>query len=228
MPTPFSFPHEEDKWSFLETALALFKQIPDGARVVHKPHNGMERDQFASTRLRSLLRALGPAAGLLKWLRPFLSPVPNRPGPRRILARLYTALLYERLLARTTPMEKATRFDQMAMEVFLPSVRKGVIGGLSNTIWGTLYFRLPFFNCVDLSIQNRGDANRLYGRKDPSQLLDLNLRYFAVPYCESKLAFDPAWFDLIPEACRKGDLIATLRADVKAALATPETALQSH
>jgi hypothetical protein len=227
MPTPFSFPHEEDKWKFLETALAIFKQIPVGARIVHKPHNGLERDQFASRHLRAFLRGIGPLAGLMKWLRHLLTPVPTRPGPRRLMARLYTAYLYERLLVRTIPMARATGFEQMAMEMFLPFVRCGVIGGLSNTIWGTLYFKLPFYNCVDLSIQNRADEERLYGKKDPTQLLDLNLRYFAVPYCESKLTFDTTWFGLIPDACRNGDLIAQVRADVKAALDISETALQS-
>jgi len=48
MPTPFSFPHEQDKWIFLESVLNLFDQIPSTATIVHKPHNGFERDQFSS------------------------------------------------------------------------------------------------------------------------------------------------------------------------------------
>jgi hypothetical protein len=64
------------------------------------------------------------------------------------MGKLYTALLYEKIMHRVVPMERLTRHHNFAMEAFLPGVRKGVIGGLSNTIWGALFFSLPFYNCV--------------------------------------------------------------------------------
>jgi hypothetical protein len=99
------------------------------------------------------------------------------------------------------------------MEAFLPGVRKGVIGGLSNTIWGALFFSLPFYNCVDIEDQDRHTKNKLYN-KDPSHLLDLNLRFFNVPYCKAKLKFDPKHFDIIDESTRQGDLLKELKSEI--------------
>jgi hypothetical protein len=99
------------------------------------------------------------------------------------------------------------------MEAFLPGVRKGVIGGLSNTIWGALFFSLPFYNCVAIEDQDRHTKNKLYN-KDPSRLLDLNLRFFHVPYCNAKLEFDPKYFDIIDESARQGDLIEELKNEI--------------
>jgi hypothetical protein len=74
---------------------------------------------------------------------------------------------------------------QAEVAKFCPGVRKGVVGGLSNTIWGTVYFGLPFFNCIDPSLRN-GASDLL--AKESTTLLDLNLQYFGVPYCEGSLA----------------------------------------
>jgi hypothetical protein len=118
-------------------------------------------------------------------------------------------------------MDEATPDHHFAMEAFLPGVKKGVVGGLSNTIWGTLYFRLPFYNCVDIERQDRRSGKRLYN-KDPSQLLDLNLEFFNVPYCGGRLDFDPRYFDIIAESTREADLIGALRAELGSAACAPE------
>ncbi|MEY4631437.1 MAG: hypothetical protein RIQ81_1557 [Pseudomonadota bacterium] len=222
MPTPFSFPHEEDKWLFMETVLDLFKKIPPNETIVHKPHNGLDRDQFTSKGLNWLTWVLAPLMPLLPRLKRFISPVPPKAGFRRFMGRLYTAYLYENVLRRARPLYQTTRFHQLGLEVFLPFIKRGVIGGLSNTMWGSLYFKKPFYNCVDITVQNRGDKNRLYGKKDPGAFLDTNLRYFALPYCRGMLEFDEANFDKIPETCRKSDLIKHIAADIRSTPAGPE------
>jgi hypothetical protein len=57
MPTPFSFPHEKDKWNFLQTVLALFKNISPDDEIVHKPHNAQEHDYFSTRKYRMLARS---------------------------------------------------------------------------------------------------------------------------------------------------------------------------
>ena len=132
----------------------------------------------------------------------------------KYIKRLYTAYLYEKIMARAISMESVTSRQNFAMEAFLPGVKKGVIGGLSNTIWGSLYFKLPFYNCVDRKLQDRHAKDTLY-KKDPSQLLDLNLRFFHVPYCEGRLDFDPKHFDIVDESTRRGDLIKELKNELE-------------
>jgi hypothetical protein len=215
MPTPFSFPHETDKWHFLETVLKLFAQLHPRDVVVHKAHNGMDRDQFSPVRYRVALRCLGPLRRLIStFARRFAARLASG-RLKRALGNLYTAFLYECVLQRTTSMEKLTPYHHFSMEAFLPKVRKGVIGGLSNTIWGALYFQLPFYNCVDIDRQRRSEVkDRLYGKKDPGNFLDLNLQYFLIPYCRGQLSFDPSYFALATEGARRGDIIAVIRQEL--------------
>jgi hypothetical protein len=213
IPTPFSFAHEDDKWCFLETVRALLDRIPETDVIVHKPHNGLDIDQFASPTLRRalvVLRFFVPLVAALKGV------IAKHQGLKvlRWLGRLYTAYLYDGVLRRTVPIEKVTPHYQYAMEAFMPGIRKGVIGGLSNTIWGTLFYRLPFYNCVDLARQRRDDGNKTYGNKVTSNALDLNLTYFHVPYCRGELAFDSKYFDLIADSTRDGDMIAEIEREL--------------
>ncbi len=213
MPTAFSFAHEKDKWHFLETVLTVFNNMDNGNRVIHKPHNAMERDQFSSSKYRGLSKVLSCIPGM-----PFLIRWCASVSPKMLkthLERLYTAYLYENVLERTISLEKLTPFHSFAMEAFLPYVKKGVIGGLSNTIWGTLFSKIPYYNCVDINRQNRRAEDRLYGRKKVEGALELNLNFFFVPYCNGQLKFDHKYFDIIDESTRQGDLIEELRKEIR-------------
>ena len=213
MPTPFSFAHEKDKWDFLGTVAALFTKMENGDRVIHKPHNAMERDQFSNSAYRSLIWILNCIPGIFSVIRGFASISPKK--LKIHFERLYTAYLYEKVIKRTIPLEKLTHYHSFAMEAFLPGVKKGVIGGLSNTIWGTLFSKIPFYNCVDIHLQDRGAEDRLYGKKKVEQVLELNLKYFFVPYCEGNLAFDKKYFEIVNEKTRQSDLIAELKKEIK-------------
>ncbi len=210
MPSPFSFAHEKDKWDFMETVLSLFQKVSNGDTIVYKPHNAQDRDYFSDLKYRHLTRYLKVLPDsmisviLKKVAQVGLGKLSYHVG------RLYTAFLYEKILDRVTPMERVTSNHNFAMEAFLPGVKKGVIGGLSNTIWGALFFELPFYNCVDIDLQDRNADNKLY-QKDSSLLLDLNLKFFHVPYCNGELKFDSKYFDIIQESTRQGDLIGEIR-----------------
>ena len=131
------------------------------------------------------------------------------------ISSIYTAFLYKKVMDRVVPMNKMTPYHHFALEAFLPNVRKGVIGGLSNTIWGSLYFKLPFYNCVDIRRQDRGGEKTLY-KRDSTLRLDLNLKFFNVPHFEGRLEFDPKYFDIIDESARQGDLIEELKNEILA------------
>ena len=212
IPTPFSFPHERDKWDFLETVLSLFGEIDPRDTVVHKPHNGMDHDQFSTITYRRVARFFGWIPGVATVLRWFGTNAPKT--IRAHFGKLYTAHVYEKVLARTVSLADHTDSHDLALEAFLPGVRKGVIGGLSNTIWGALHARLPFYNCVDITRQRPEEGDRLYGEKRPARALGLNFEFFEVPFCGGKLTFDSKYFNVVADSSRQGDLIAEIENEI--------------
>jgi hypothetical protein len=207
-PTLFSFHSEHGKQQFLRTVNQLLSCIPKEDVVVYKSHNGNQLDYFAP-RLHYWL------AGWLDRMpvaRKLLSTAERLPWPwlRMQIARVETCVLHRAILKRATQMSEVTKFAGISLEAFLPEVRKGVIGGLSNTIWGTLYFNLPFYNCVDESAR-LGRSELLDKRSDA--LLDLNLQFFGVPFCNGELDMDTRKLGIIKPHERQGDLVAAVLDD---------------
>ncbi len=205
-PTVFSFHSERGKHDFLQTVLALLEQIPASARIVYKTHNGSARDYFAPSLKYAAARVLRPvprASTGLQWL--------AGKTPRILRSQLegvQTGILHTRVLDRAVPMTQTTPYADMSLEAFLPGVTQGVIGGLSNTIWGTLYSGLPYYNCIKPEL--RTGSSELLPHRSSDILLDLNLRYFGVPYCAGELANGARGADIVTEADRKGDLLAEI------------------
>jgi hypothetical protein len=209
-PTLFSFNNEAEKQRFLRTVLGLLAQIPTSARVVYKPHNGFEKDYFAPKFHYALARALRVLPGirfLLSWACRYAPAVVARE-----LDRIRTTLLHQSVLRRAIPMSRLTRYAEMPLEAFLPGVKCGVIGGLSNTIWGTLYFNVTFFNCVSPDTRV-GDSQLLQKKSDA--LLDLNLKYFGVPYCAGRLDRGARGESIVVDADREGDIIAAIQRELE-------------
>ena len=208
-PTLFSFHSESGKQQFLSSVLSLLDQIPEAKKVVYKPHNGNSRDYFAP-RLYYLaafiVRQLPGGRVLLqmaercpvKWLRLHSS-------------RIFTCILHQLVLSRCTLLTELTRSAGVSLEAYLPGVKEGVIGGLSNTIWGSLYFNLPYYNCVADSFRD-GRSELLNKKSD--ELLDLNLQYFGIPFCKDDLSTDSRTLGIIKPEERNGDLIRSILSDI--------------
>lgn len=208
-PTLFSFNTEVGKQQFLMSVNQLINQMPTSDVVVYKPHNGNSLDYFAPRvhyRLASWISMLPGNRFLLQ-----LAQLASWGWLRRQLSRIQTAILHQTILKRAIQMADVTPYAGMSLEAFLPGVRKGVIGGLSNTIWGTLYFDLPFYNCVDGS-GRQGRSELLDRRSD--QLLDLNLQFFGVPFCQGSLTMDARKQNIVLPHERQGDLIASIQGDL--------------
>lgn len=211
-PTLFSFHTEAGKQQFLRTVLRLLSSIGREDVVVYKPHNGNSLDYFAPRlhyRLAGLAARLPGGRGVLKAI----SMLPWR-RLRRQADRVNTCILHRAILERAVPMQAVTAFAGISLEAFLPGVRRGVIGGLSNTIWGTAYFDLPYYNCVDES--HRQGASELLDKRSDA-LLDLNLQYFGVPFCEGDLDVDTRALAIVRPEERRGDLVAAVLADLERA-----------
>lgn len=178
-PTLFSFHTEAGKQLFLRDVLKLMAQIPKTDVIAYKPHNGNARDYFTP-------RLYAEIARLIAWV-PNAERLMER-SERRLpqalkmhASRIVTALLHARVTRRAVPMVELTPLADMSLEAFLPGVRKGVIGGLSNTTWGTLFYDLSYYNCVSQDDRKGGKSDLL--EKNGDALLGMNLKYFGVPYC---------------------------------------------
>ena len=211
-PTAFSFRRETDKHHLLRDVLALLDQIDPRDRVVYKPHNAQRSDYLAPPRYAGLARLLERIPGVGRILS-LLSGLPGIVG--RSIARVHTAFLHRRVLSRCETLAEVSGCDWMGLEAFLPRVRRGVIGGLSNTIWGTLYFGLPFLNCVDSNIRDSEAAQTLLRQKNADGLLDLNLQFFGVRYCGGTLEGAALGEGIILPEDKEGDLIAAICRDLE-------------
>ena len=213
-PTLFSFSTEKGKQAFLDCVLSLMSQIPRTDVIVYKPHNGNQLDYFVPRGhyiLASVMMRIPGGERLLRRL--------SQLGPlviRQQFSRVLTSALHQNVLRRAVPMISVTPYADMSLEAFLPGVQKGVIGGLSNTIWGTLFFGLPFFNCADPSAVDHGESELL--AKSSEALLKLNLEYFGVPYCAGDINRGARGEHIMVDANRSGDLLEAVKADLAAVL----------
>ena len=182
-PTLFSFHTEADKQKFLRNVLQLMNQIPQEDLIAYKSHNGNSKDYFtprAHAKIACLIAWVPSVENLLEGL------IVKLPFPiKRQFNKLLTGILHFRVMKRSVNMTELTPEADMALEAFLPNVRKGVIGGLSNTIWGALFFDCHYYNCVD--DLSRGGHSELLN-KSSENLLDLNMKYFGLPSCNGILS----------------------------------------
>lgn len=194
-PTLFSFHTETGKQEFLRNVIKLMDQMLDTDVVAYKPHNGNVKDYFTPRLYAEVAHYIGWIPGMDTVLSVLVKYFPRLLGVH--LSRILTALLHARVIRRALPMVSLTPLADMSIEAFLPGVRKGIIGGLSNTMWGSLFFGVPYYNCIRPEV--RADGMSELVKKSSENLLDLNMGYFDVPYCNgdinqgsvsNKIAFD--------------------------------------
>lgn len=209
-PTVFSYDSEVGKQKFLRVLLRLLDAIPKTERIVYKPHNAVKQDYFAPPLYYSAARTLSLIPGFPNTFTRLQYWFPAK--LRKHTERIVTCMFHLQAVRRMTAMEAVTSHSSVALEAFLPGVRKGVIGGLSNTIWGALYFGLPYYNCVDPAIRT---GNSTLVKRSADDLLNLNLQFFNVEYCEGNLVKGADGAAIVTDADRQGDLIRSLLEDVE-------------
>jgi hypothetical protein len=200
MPTPFSFPREKNKVIFLENATKILDEISkinSDCAVAMKRHNAAKSEHFLNRKymiISSFLNKLG-----LKFI------------TKSLIYRNSFSLsatidsLYNDIFHKVTPLDRYTSNSEFPLEIFLPYVRKGVIGGLSNTIWASSFFNKPYFNCIPDSVRQQLADNLT---------LKISLDYFGVPFCNGRLTFDAANFSKISNSTRDADLIKILKREL--------------
>jgi hypothetical protein len=200
MPTPFSFPQKKSKIVFLENVTTVLNEISNTNHdyvVAIKRHNATKSEHFLNRKfeiLSSFLNKLGLN---------FLTKSIRHGSSFSLLATIDS--LYHDILNRVTPLDSLTPDSEFPLEIFLPFVKKGVIGGLSNTMWGALFFKKPYFNCIPDSVRRQLGDNLT---------LKISLDYFGIPFCNSSLMFDAHNFEKISDSTRKADLLEIIRKEL--------------
>ncbi len=202
-PTLFSFHTEAGKQGFLRDVLKLMEQIPESDVIAYKSHNGNVKDYFTPRLHAEIARLISWVPGVEGLLESLMVRLPTR--MKTLASRVLTALLHIRMTRRALPMIELTPLADMSLEAFLPGVRKGVIGGESNTMWGTLFFGMPYYNCVSPSERTEGKSELIEKKGDA--LLDMNLKYFGVPYCHGMLEQSGKRLDVAYDTARHQNLV---------------------
>ncbi len=201
MPTPFSFPWEEHKIVFLENVLsvvdAILSENPNCVIAIKK-HNATESEYILNRKFSII------ASFMNKCRLNFLRKLLRHNSSFSLLSTIDS--LYHDLLRKVTPLDKLTAGSQLPLEIFLPFVKKGVIGGLSNTMWGALFFKKPYFNCIPDYVEQQ--------LKD-KLTLKISLGYFGVPFCKGQLTFDSTNFNKISDLARNIDLMEILKRELR-------------
>jgi hypothetical protein len=177
-PTVFSFHVERDKYIFLKNVIRLLDEIPEYEIVAYKPHNGNELDYLAPKLFYFLSRLLPKS----KFARNLFGIIGDFKffETSGFFNKILTAYLHQLILLRAKPLGSLTPLGVMSLEIFLPNIRRGLIGGRSNSMWGSLHSGVPYLNCAPPSA-SLGSKSPISG-KSADGLLDLNLRYFGIPF----------------------------------------------
>tara|TARA_B100000212_G_C27339975_1_gene518733 strand:+ start:153 stop:1307 length:1155 start_codon:yes stop_codon:yes gene_type:complete len=178
-PTTFCFLDYKDLNRYLQNILKIINQVNKNELIAYKSHNGNQKDYLEKF---SFLTRCMPKNIILYWFLQYLSEIlPLKFG--KYFAILSASLIHRIILKRVTPLSDLSENYYLSAEAFIPNVRFGVIGGNSNTIWGTLFYKKKYLNCID----NRNKS--LYNSKKADMALNLNLSYFGVPFCENDIKF---------------------------------------
>lgn len=210
-PTPFSFPKLEDKVKFLENVAMLISSIPEGDKIVYKPHNAIGTDSLINPkvyRLSNFFRSRFVSKLILSTVM-FGASFINIRVFRRLALECKIVDKYNEMMGRVVPLSDVTKYHDLNLEVFFPHVRRGVITGRSNTIWHALHAKLPVYNCVsDKTEEITGALKRLSPtQKSSDKMHRHNMRYFDVASCAGQLRFDVRKFERVDDRTRASNVI---------------------
>jgi len=197
-PTDLSFADTRAKAVFARNVNRLLGRIPAESSVLLKLHNVSDGGRLIERHSRAF--RLGVRAGRLGLAVPPVS-LPGRLGEG--MGRAAFGAEYVRLTRRTRAFDGCTPYFNFGLELFLPSVRRGLITGRSSVVWYALVNRLPVYNCDDETERVRAGE----GVTD-------SYRAFGVPPCHGRLEFDARAFDRIAESVREADLLELLQKEL--------------
>jgi len=115
-----------------------------------------------------------------------------------LLGNAYESLLRD----RSELLSEQTEYHNLALELFLPSVKQGVITGLSAVIWHCLCYGTRVYNCDPRPMsKNTIDNWSLF-------------QHFPLPWCENKLEFNSKDWNPLADEIMNASLKIELEKDL--------------
>ncbi len=175
------------KIMFMRNINQLLAQIPRESRVAYKLHSLRDGGAaFVHIKLEKILNMLSSFL-----LRMFYRIISNTYLDKVFLCKeIVLVLEYIFMKRRCVNFSDTTPYHNFPVELFYSNIRKGIITGRSNAVWGALKARIPVYNCDDNS------GKEQYGNFSH---LRQNYDYFGVPSCCGKLSFDEKNFDKVKQ-----------------------------
>jgi len=202
-PTPFSFRNIKDRLTYLENVCTLMDKIDRDNIVALKPHNADERvDYIVDKRLFLIVRLklLGAFHPLIDNVSRFLAmSIPNA-RLSDFFTKISIAILYNKLMSRVVSFKDITKWHNLNLELFLPSVKKGLITGRSNSIWHGLFLKKPTYNCVE--------SDKPYYSE--TKMHKFSMQYLNVHGNYKSIEFNDCLYEKISEETRDVDIISLL------------------
>ena len=179
-PTTFSFDNEEDKHKYLKNIIILLCQIDNSKIIAYKPHNGNQRDYFQKYNI--FANFIPFPFFTVRLIENLISYSPKL--VKKHLSFFLTALLNKIILKRAISLSELSDKHYLPIEAFIPNLSEGIIGGNSNTIWATRFYKKKYLNCIE---PKKFEIKDIYKQKNITLLT--NLSYFGVPFCENDINY---------------------------------------
>ena len=207
-PTPFSFCNLQDRLTYLENILLILGQIDRRKVIVLKPHNADERaDYIVNGKIYSLLSLnflVRMHSYIDKYARFFSSFFSNW-EISDLFIQISIAIKYHSIMKRAKGLEELTKWHNLNLELFLPSVKEGLITGRSNSIWHGLFLKKPTYNCID---------------EDKPYFSDTKMHKFSMEYLNvhgnyKNMQFNNLLYEKITDQNRDIDVVEILKNELK-------------
>jgi hypothetical protein len=155
-------------------------QINKNQLIAYKSHNGNEMDYLNKFPL--IINLIPANKKIYEFFENISRFIPLK--FKKYYSLFLSSLLQKIILSKTTQLSELSDFHFLSVEAFIPNIKYGVIGGNSNTIWGTRFFKKKYLNCID------SQDKTLRRNSKADKLLGLNLSYFGIPFCENDINYD--------------------------------------
>jgi len=207
-PTPFSFCNSHDRLAYLENVLLILGKIDDRKVIALKPHNADERtDYIVNSKIYSLIsfRLLVGAHSYIDECARFFSSLFSNWKISDLFLQVSIAIKYHLIMRRAKSLEEFTNWHNFNLELFLPSVKEGLITGRSNSIWHGLFLKKPTYNCID---------------EDKPYFSDTKMHKFSMEYLSvhgnyKNIQFNNRLYGKITNQTRDIDIVEILKNELK-------------
>lgn len=194
-PTEFSYGDLDDKLNYVNNVYKFINEFNNNKFYI-KFHNGLNYDNLISKKFMYISKFFN--LKILEYFTKF---------NLKLLKKILIAKFYNLILKKTISLNATNKKSYYGAEIFIPFVKKGVIGGISNVAYYSLYYKKKYFNLIDFDKIILKQKKRF--TKKNNSTLEPNYKYFGTKYC-SDFKFDDKQFDKIKNKKNKNSLFKVI------------------